>query len=166
MQVEQAETYCNAMESLVAEEFDKQLRQMPSRLQEYIRKPEVIAFALNRLPALYATSEKGWRQQRMRGKQEWAAQITLAVRQAIAAIQRDPLRVSVPLRLKTANTPDYALQELRTILQQDDLTWEDMADAVEQALCSTARGDITWHRRVREDELSTNWSHENDRYYR
>jgi hypothetical protein len=162
--IEKAENYRNITEDLVAEELDLQLRRLPDKLKDYISKAEVMAFALNRLPPLYATSEQGLRQQRFKAKREFADQITKAVRQALAAIQRDPLRVSTPLQAQARNSPMYALAELKRILLKDDLTWEDVADTVEQTLVSTARGDINWKRRIREDELSLGWG-QNDDYY-
>jgi Late competence development protein ComFB len=123
--------YRNVMEDLVKEELDHQSSRLPAKLREFICVAEVTAFALNRLPALYATSEKGWRQQRLRGKQELTKQIATVVRQALAAIQCDPLRVSTPIHVQPENTPAYALGELKKILLRDDLTWETAADVVE-----------------------------------
>jgi hypothetical protein len=42
--------YCNALEPLVAEEVHRQLQSLPSRLVQYIKPAEAIAYALNRLP--------------------------------------------------------------------------------------------------------------------
>jgi hypothetical protein len=164
IETEKAQTYRNVMEDLVTDELEHQLRRLPSKLREYICVAEVMAFALNRLPPLYATSEKGWRQQRMRAKQELAGQITTVVRQALAAIQRDPLRVSTPLRSSGHDSPVYALEELKRILLKADLTWENAADVVEHALMNTARGEITWKRRIRPDEPFSEWE-ENEQYF-
>jgi hypothetical protein len=164
METEKAQTYRNVMEDLVNDEIEHQLRRLPTKLREYICVAEVTAYALNRLPPLYATCEKGWRQQRMRAKQELAGQVTTVVRQALAAIQRDPLRVSTPLRKPDLNSPVYALEELKRILLRADLTWDNAADVVEQSLMSTARGDITWKRRIRADEPFPDWD-DNERYF-
>jgi hypothetical protein len=163
MDTDQAQTYRNAMEDLVNEEIEHQLKRLPAKLKQFIAIAEVAAYALNRLPSLYATSEKGWRQQRMRGKQELSTQITTIVRQALAAIQHDPLRVSTPLHFRADDSQINALQELRYILVQDDLTWENAIDAVEQALTKTARGEVTWRRRPNPDSQDSKWDHD-DRY--
>ena len=55
--------YTNVMERLVAEEVERQKAKLPPKLREYIKTVEVETFALNRLPALYASSEKGWQMQ-------------------------------------------------------------------------------------------------------
>lgn len=92
--------YRNAIEPLVYEEVERQLQGLPSHLAEYINPVQVIAYALNRLPALYATSEEGWRRQQLRAKKQFGNQIAVAVRQAFAAVQKDPLKVSTPLKLR------------------------------------------------------------------
>lgn len=108
--------YRNAIEPLVAEEVEQQLRLLPSQLVEYINPAQVMAYALNRLPALYATSEEGWLRQQRRAKTQLKTQIVVAVRQGLAAVQKDPLKASTPLKLRgnleEANSPNTS--RLRT----------------------------------------------------
>ncbi len=92
--------YRNAIEPLVVEEAQRQLEGLPAKLIRYIDLAEVIAYALNRLPALYATSEQGWQRMQARAKNQLQAEMVAAVRQGFAAVQRDPLRVSTPLQLQ------------------------------------------------------------------
>ena len=64
--------YTNVMERLVAEEVARQKAKLPPKLREYIKGVEVETYALNRLPALYASSEKGWQvQYEKAGKTQW-----------------------------------------------------------------------------------------------
>lgn len=137
------------MEALVSEEVERQLHRMPSKLADYINVAEVVAYALNRLPALYATSEKGWQQQRLRGKTQFGTQIATAVRQAFVAVQRDPLRVSTPLpnQISVDLEPQIALQQLRELLRIEELSWRNLVDKVEQTLTRATRGEVTWRRR-------------------
>lgn len=86
--------YRNALEPLVVEESQRQLQQLPPKMLGSL-KPEqvlaqVVAYALNRLPALYATSDRGWQFQQQQA-QKLRPQIVMAVRQGFAAVQRDPL---------------------------------------------------------------------------
>lgn len=86
--------YRNALEPLVVEESQRQLQQFPPKMLGSL-KPErvlaqVVAYALNRLPALYATSDRGWQFQQHQA-QKLRPQIVMAVRQGFAAVQRDPL---------------------------------------------------------------------------
>ena len=115
--------YRNAMESLVLEEVDRQFCRLPARLADYISQAEVMAYALNRLPPLYATSEKGWRQQRLRGKSELGPQIHTAVRQGLVAVQRDPLRIVQPLQFPEELAPQVALARLKELLGEQRLDW-------------------------------------------
>ncbi len=92
-----ATTYINVMEDLVNTEIEKQLECYPINLKNYINKIEVATYALNRLPGLYASSILGKEQQKRIAQKKYQSQIQLAVRQAIAAIQRDPLRKSTPI---------------------------------------------------------------------
>lgn len=145
--VQSAQIYLNVMEVLVAEEVDRQQKQLPPKIAHYINKPEAIAYALNRLPPLYATSQKGLQQQRSRATKDMQTKISLAVRQALAAIQRDPLRTSPPLRLETDRGPQDALRGLQELLGTEDLSWVNLVDEIEHTLIRTARGEITWRKR-------------------
>jgi hypothetical protein len=89
--------YHNVMEELVTEEAKRQLASLSPKLSQYIKRVEVETYALNRLPPLYASCREGWMQQLKRGRAEFSAAIKTAVRQAIAAVQRDLLRISTPL---------------------------------------------------------------------
>ena len=90
--------YRNAIEPLVAQELEQQLQRLPKQILQYINPAQVMAYALNRLPALYATSEEGWHRQQLRAKQQLKEQIATAVRQGLAAVQKDPLKTSTPLK--------------------------------------------------------------------
>lgn len=93
------ETYKNVMEMLVEEEVRRQLQAVSERLLPYMHVSELTAYALNHLPPLYATSQEGFKRQIVRGKAEFADRISQAVRWAIAAVQRDPIRASAPLHV-------------------------------------------------------------------
>ncbi len=89
--------YCNVLEPLVTAEVMRQLAELPPNLVKYIKPEEAIAYALNRLPPLYATSQEGWKRQQEKAQTDLAENIFLAVRQGLAAVQRDPLKASTPL---------------------------------------------------------------------
>jgi hypothetical protein len=114
--------YVNVMELIVAEEVDRQLASMPERVSKYIKRTEVETFALNRLPALYASSEKGLHHQYERALHEHHPKVVSAVRQAFAAVQVDPIRLSKPLHL--SGEEEAVLQALRDLLNSPELTWE------------------------------------------
>ena len=120
----QAKCHKNVMEDLVHEEIVRQLRHYPKNLAGYINKVEVATYALNRLPALYASSQNGQSQQIQIARKKYKDQVVSAVRRAIAAVERDPLRVSAPIVSELENHYDFSktlLAELQTLLQQRNL---------------------------------------------
>lgn len=135
----QAHVYKNVMETLVNNELDRQLKDLPPKLADYLNRVEVITYALNRLPALYATSEKGWHRQQLRGTSELRNQISTAVRQALVAVRRDPLRATTPLKPEEDQEIQVALQRLRRMLKRDNLSWRNLVDMVEQMVIRSAK---------------------------
>jgi uncharacterized protein YhaN len=131
----------NVMESLVIEEVNKQLQSLPLKTSKLVKLPDVLAYTLNRLPSLYATSKIGWQRQLNRAKNEFSEKIEEVVRQSIIAVQRDPLHISdltnnVP-ETEELNQATAALENLKTVLQREDLSWENLANVVEESLGST-----------------------------
>lgn len=120
----QAKCHKNVMEDLVHEEIVRQLRHYPKNLAGYINKVEVATYALNRLPALYASSQNGQSQQSQIARKKYKDQVVSAVRRAIAAVERDPLRISAPIVSDLENHYDLSktlLNQLQTLLQQRNL---------------------------------------------
>ncbi len=126
--------YINVMELLVNEEVEKQIKGMQPRMLKYLKRVEVETYALNRLPSLYASSEKGWQLQYEKAKREFHNQIKSAVRQAFAAVQVDPIRSSEPLKLQDSETASAALNALREMLRQPDLSWDGVINRLRSAL--------------------------------
>ncbi len=118
--------YTNVMERLVAEEVERQKAKLPPKLREYIKTVEVETYALNRLPVLYASSEKGWQIQYEKAAKSHAETVLKAVRQGIAAVQVDPLRASQPLSVRQNDESEAILATFRNMLNQPDLGWEDI----------------------------------------
>lgn len=85
------------MENMVAEEVNRQITLLPQKLAKYIKRADVETYALNRLPPLYASSKEGWQFQTKKAEEDYKKQITVGVRHAFAAVQRDLLRNSTPL---------------------------------------------------------------------
>ena len=132
--------YQNVMEFLVAEEVERQLNALSPKLAMYIRCLEVQTYALNRLPSLYASSERGWQYQRQKAEVKFQQNIITGVRQAFSAVQTDPLRRSKPLSPEAPNAgqesseSEAALQALRDLLQQSDLSWTGVVEKVKNLL--------------------------------
>jgi len=115
--------YINVMESLVAQEVGQQLQDVPTKIRRFLKMEEIVTYALNRLPALYASSEKGWEYQRQLAKRDMHRKIKEVVRQAIMAVQVDPLRLSQPLQTHQNREAEAVLQALRAFFKTPDLDW-------------------------------------------
>ncbi|MBO3460712.1 MAG: late competence development ComFB family protein [Aetokthonos hydrillicola CCALA 1050] len=148
------------MELLVVEEVEQQIKALPPKIAKYIKPVEVTAYALNRLPGLYATSQRGWQRQLNKGRRELSEQIKIAVRQAVIAVQRDLLRTEIPLFFyeNEESAALATLQKLKILLQNQDLTWENLIDVVEESLVNALQGKITWRSCKHPDYEIFNWN--------
>lgn len=124
----------NVMEALVAEEIDSQMQQLSLREQQTLQRSQIMGYALNRLPGLYVTSEKGWQRQWSQGKNKYQCQIKIAVRQGIAAVQRDPLRDVTVLSNHPPDVAEAALLQLRRLLMRQELSWYNIVATVQMLL--------------------------------
>ena len=140
-----ASVHVNVMETLVYEELDKQLRFYPKSLRTYLNLTEVATYALNRLPPLYASSQKGIDEQRLVAGRQYRSEITSAVRRAIAAVERDPLRSSTPIVSEMEvkyQEAENTLNQIQQILQSYQLldyanqvmTWDNCPQLLRKAL--------------------------------
>jgi Late competence development protein ComFB len=168
----QEHTYQNVMEILVAKEINRQVNMLPSKVAQYIERVEVATFALNRLPPLYASSKQGKEQQEKRAQTEYREQIKVAVRQGIAAVQRDPLRMSTPLKDDMDSSYEKsiaALQELEDWLKKlklltvRQIDWDNLLIAVKGAFYRASRSGIEGY--IRNDVKSqfTEWDNSSKR---
>ncbi len=149
--------YRNVMESLVLEEVEAQIQSIPQKTAKHIKPSEVAAYALNRLPGLYATGKRGWQKQWHKGKTELHPKITASVRQGIIAVQRDLLRSDIPINFDEEQTSQEALQKMKVLLQRDDISWKNVVNIMEQTLLETLRGKVTWRKSGRSDDELFDW---------
>jgi hypothetical protein len=96
MEEPRANHYKNVMELLVDEEIDRQTQSLSVQAAHRFNRIEIATFALNRLPPLYASSQEGVDFQYEYGQQNLEDQIVAMVRDALAAIKEEPVRVSTP----------------------------------------------------------------------
>lgn len=121
--------YINVMESFVEQEISRQFKAVPARVRQYLKVEEVMTYALNRLPAIYASSQKGVQYQRQFAQRDLYCQIREAVRQAVMAVQIDPLRLSQPIQAEQHQKAEAVLEALKDFFKAPDLDW---ADALEK----------------------------------
>jgi Late competence development protein ComFB len=136
-----ANTYLNAMEILVEEEVDRRIAQLPEAHRAYLNRMEIIAYALNQLPALYATGERGLTYQLQQGRTQHAAKLQQAVQRSLSAVLRDPILNYEPLRQQTSAGLREVLKRIRTLLHNDQIDWETLPAILEALVRDTPRGD-------------------------
>jgi hypothetical protein len=152
--------YKNVMELLVEDEVSRQYEALPPRMASYVNPTELVAYALNQLPALYATSEQGLEYQLKRGKEKYRRQIVQAVQRALAAVSRDPLRSSSPLQDQFSLSAPLreVLHQLRLLLRNDKVNWENLPNAVEHAIARAAKSGMNWDGKRKDRSLPTSLS--------
>ncbi len=125
-------SYLNVMELLVEAEVRRQLILLPPKTLDLLQSSEVTAHALNQLPALYATTKRGWEFQLKAGQQTYGALITQAVCEAINSVIQDPIIRSIPLEVEIPSSLRSVLYQLRVMLKDSCLDWESVPRAVER----------------------------------
>ncbi|MGC9502791.1 late competence development ComFB family protein [Baaleninema sp.] len=124
--------YRNAMEPLAIEEVQRQLGELPPEVARSIDTSEAIAYALNRLPPLYATTVEGWTWNQERGRNSLGELIQMAVSWGIREAQRKRKPFVTPLG--KPDESETALQALQHLLGCPDLGWPEIVPILEQRL--------------------------------
>jgi hypothetical protein len=92
--------YINLMEVLVKEVIFQELEKLSPKNYKLLNREEVIAYALNRLPTLYVTSEEEKIEQ-MKKARSMKERIHLVVVESIETIMNKPVCNSTPLRINS-----------------------------------------------------------------
>ena len=88
----------NAMEELVIEELERQLQSLPSDLVQSLNQVDILTYALNRLPPLYASTEEGYKWQQQQARKSMKGFIYRMVKLGIKVSQRNAKVFSIPLK--------------------------------------------------------------------
>jgi hypothetical protein len=145
------ESLRNTIEDIVVEESIQQLCYVQKKLTEKTDLStdlsDVVAAALNKLPPMYATSDRGWQMLRKKANNELTRQITEAVQQAIQSAKPKAPRDIPHISEDELEVPAHSLAKLQDILQNYDLEWKDIPSAVETMLDNIRCGvDFNHHR--------------------
>jgi hypothetical protein len=124
----------NVLEEIVVVEVQEQLKNLSQPAREAINLSEVAAFALNRLPPLYASTSRGWLQQRKRAHNELPQQIASTVQQGLLGVKRDPLRKSTKIEASKVETPAHILTKLQKLFSKPTLQWHQVPQTFQEAL--------------------------------
>jgi hypothetical protein len=137
----------HALRLLVTRLALHKIQALPSEIGRYIRLEDVVARALNQLPALYATDETSLEQLRRQAKLEIGSHLGFAVDTALKDVRKAFFQQQPPLlfhRLKEERKE--AMQHLRYLLQNPQINWRNFNDAIESAVFHAKQGRITWQR--------------------
>lgn len=126
----------NALEELVIEESEAQYKRLGADVKKRVDLSEVIAYTLNRLPPMYATTQRGWVQQRKRAEQELGNAIAKTVRNGFLSTQSDVLRQNDPIPAHELISQARSLAKLRKFFNKDYLKWKDVPEIVRDAMNS------------------------------
>lgn len=126
----------NALEELVIEEAESQYKKLGADVKKRVDLSEVIAYTLNRLPPMYATTQRGWVQQRKKADQEMSGAITKTVRNGFLSTQSDVLRQTDPIPAHELISQARSLAKLRKLFSKEYLKWKDVPEVVRDAMNS------------------------------
>ncbi|MCS6958435.1 MAG: late competence development ComFB family protein [Pseudanabaenaceae cyanobacterium SKYGB_i_bin29] len=130
----------NVLESIVLQEVQAQLKKLSPDLQKKYNVADLVAYALNRLPPMYVTTQKGWVQSRSRALKEINHQVVDVVKKALHSCRPDPLKKREPLPESELASEPRTLVLLQEFLGNPNLRWDQLPQAVERALNNVTVG--------------------------
>lgn len=124
--------YRNVMEILVERETMRQLQYFPRNIASNIEPIDAIAYALNHLSHLYATTQEGWVWHHKKAERSMADEISEKVRLGLNRARQKNKLFSTPI--KDDREAEMALQALKVLLDHPDLSWHNLVNEVQNAL--------------------------------
>jgi GAF domain-containing protein len=99
------------------------------------------------LIAHHCQGPRNWENSQIEVLKQLIVQLEIAIKQADLY---EKLQFELNLRSTNSsdpakNPPQTVLQEFQYLLQREDISWDNLADVVKQALSDALQGKITWH---------------------
>lgn len=136
--------YVNVLEKFVISATESYMSRLSPEIQAKVNSNEVVSYALNRLPPMYATSDRGYRLLRQKAINELRREVVIQVRQGIMKVGRSPQEFMAPHPLEKFNKEcDQALAKIKTILQCDEINDDNVAELVEKAIRQNQKNSKT-----------------------
>uniref|UniRef100_A0A0C1RI04 Competence protein ComFB n=1 Tax=Tolypothrix bouteillei VB521301 TaxID=1479485 RepID=A0A0C1RI04_9CYAN len=107
--------FINVMEELVLTEAIARVAEIEATSESSLDVGDIAAYALNRLPPLYATTEEGATYQRQRARAQLQELIAQQVNEAIARSLNRPTVSNTPVG--TRNTSNEVLRQVSSLLE-------------------------------------------------
>lgn len=125
--------FINVLEEIIVKEVRIQIEELRPEMQPKVKVAEVVAYALNRLPPLFATSMIGWKYQYDYALNELHPQIAQTIKHGIKAILfGDPLHDTTPLPKHLFLNSAGVLHQLNQLLKRKYLRWRDVPVIVKE----------------------------------
>ncbi len=132
--------FVNVLEEIIVKEIYIQIEELRPDMQPKVRVVEVLAYALNRLPPLFATSMVGWQYQYDYALNTLHPQISQLVKQGLKTILfGDPLHDITPLPNHLFTNSAGALYQLSKLFGRKHLRWRDVPILIEASVNKPAR---------------------------
>jgi len=127
--------FINAVEEVVAKQAADMIVQMDERISARLRVAEVIAYALNRLPPMYATTREGFSYLRNKVISDMGGQIYETLHLAVQRLLLgDPLYDPTPIPDSFFTDSASVLNRLCQVFGREQMRWRDVAIAVQSAV--------------------------------
>jgi hypothetical protein len=140
--------FSNVLEKLVLSLAYHQIQKLHPAIAETIDLGEVTAYVLNRLPTMYATTEKGYKALRLRAREVYGKEVVATIKEAIAACIESPNLEKMPLPLARFEAElEESLEQIRWMLQRNDLNWRNAPFIVEECLQKVVNHEMEWRKR-------------------
>jgi hypothetical protein len=140
--------FSNVLEKLVLSLAYHQIQKLHPAIAETVDLGEATAYVLNRLPPMYATSEKGYQALRLRAREVYGKEVVAALREAIAICVEAPNLEKSPLPLARFEAElEEAIEQVSWILQRDDINWRNAPFIIEECLHKVVNNEMEWRKR-------------------
>jgi len=125
--------FINVLEEIIVKEVKIQIEELRPEIRPKVKVAELVAYTLNRLPPLFATSMIGWKYQYDYALNELHSQIPQTVKHGIQAILfGDPLHDNTPLPKHLFLNSAGVLHQLNQLLKRKYLRWRDVPIIVKE----------------------------------
>lgn len=117
-------TFVNVLEEIVVNEIYNQMNELRPELQHKIKVAEVLAYTLNRLPPMFATSMTGWKHQYDYALNELHPRIVQLIKRGNQiVIFGDPIHDVTPLPTQLFLNVSGLLYQLSKLFGKKYLRW-------------------------------------------
>lgn len=124
----------NVLDHIVLRTMEKTMK---PELYNQINRAEVAAYALNRLPPMYATSDRGFKHLRQKVVNEFSRELVAAVRTGAMKVLQASREDVVPIyAYQFENEYRQAMQLLRKFFNREDISIDNIVSIVQDLLLS------------------------------